>query len=342
MSATVYWAGTQDIDFTFFGSAIVDTNAGRHRPGFVTTGINPGSAITTDWVETIPAFNQSTFWVGFRTCNSFAAGNVTNAIPLALLDSSRITRIRLRFTSGGNPNNMVVEKVTAAGVATTLITITGLVWDIPSTGFEATKMDLFVNYAVAGSISIYYKGILLGSFTGDVTTDSVTSLAAVRFGNTGSGNSYFVSECMVLNVDTRACSLNAFLPVANGNTHNFDTGSPAAANVNETPFNDSTVDGSTTANQIDQYTNAAVATGSFSVLAFGVVARALKGVSGPTKIDLNVRTGGSDFFSADMPLTTFWQTYSNWWSQNPNTSADWTTAQIGNASGFNIGVKSIT
>lgn len=342
MSATVYWAGTQDVDFTFYGSTVIDTNAGRHRPSFVTSGPNLGGSIATDFVESNPAFAQSTFWMGCRFCDSFGAGNVTNAIPWAFLDVNRITRIRFRATSAGNPNNWVVEKVTAAGAATTLITITGLIWDVPATGNEATKMDVFINYAVAGSISVYYKGLLLGSFTGDVTTDSITSLSYVRYGTFGSGNSNFVSECMVINVDTRACSLAAFLPVANGNTHTFDTGTPAAANVNETPLNDSTLDGSTTANQIDQYTTAAVPTGTFSVLAYGVIARALKGTSGPTKLDLNVRTGGADFFSTDQVLSTFWQTYPNWWSQNPNTSADWTTAQIGNTAGFNIGVKSIT
>jgi hypothetical protein len=341
MGANVWWAGTQDIDFTFYGNTVIDTSASRHRPSFVTSGPNLGGTIATDFVENTPAFAQSTFWMGVRYCNSFTTGNTTNAIPWAFLDVNRITRLRLRATSAGNPNNLVVEKVTAAGVATTLITITGLIWDSASVGNEATKMDVFVNYAVAGSISVYYKGVLLGTFTGDVTTDGITSLSYVRYGALSGGNSFFASECMVLDVDTRTCSLAAFLPVANGNTHTFDTGTPAAANVNETPLNDATLDGSTTANQIDQYTNAAVPTGTFSVLSFGVIARALKGTSGPTKMDLNVRTGGSDFFSADQVLSTFWQTYPNWWSQNPNTTADWTTAQIGSTAGFNIGVKSI-
>ncbi len=131
-------------------------------------------------------------------------------------------------------------------------------------------------------------------------------------------------------------SLQSLAPVANGNTHNFDTGTPAAANVNEITLSDGTVDGSTTAAQIDQYTIPALATGSFSILAVGVSARMQKGTSGPTKMDLGVRST-SDYWSADQVLTVTWAAYQNWWTTDPNTaSSPWAALPS------NIGLQSVT
>jgi hypothetical protein len=261
-----------------------------------------------------------------------------------LCDVNGIVRLRARFnTGGGPPNLMTIEKVTAAAVATTLFTVS-FVSDTVGTGVEATQLAWHVNYTGAGGgfVELYYKGILLGSFSGDPTTDGITSLSFLRMLSNGGGNNTKWSEVMVTDFDIRACSLQTFAPVANGNTHNFDTGTPAAANVNEVTLNVATLDGSTTAGQIDEYTTAAVVAGTFDVAAYGVSALMSKGTSGPSKADLAVRTGGADFFSADFALGLFYLDYQNWWMTNPGTGVAWTTAQIGSTAGFNIGVKSVT
>jgi hypothetical protein len=271
-----------------------------------------------------------------------APGGITNSEQFKLADVNKITRIRMRLTNNSNaPQTFAVEKVTAANVATTLFT-GSFVYDTVTTGTESTQFAWHVQYAVAGFCELYYRGILLGSFTGDVTTDGITDLAYIVLGNNAQGPRNFWSEVMVTDFDPRTCSLQTFAPVANGNTHNFDTGTPAAANVNEVTLNLTTLDGSTTAGQIDEYTTGAVATGTFDVMAYGVSAFLSKGTSGPSKADLAVRTGGTDFFSSDQVLSTFYDSYQNWWTLNPNTSAPWLTNQIGSTSGFNIGLKSVT
>jgi hypothetical protein len=135
--------------------------------------------------------------------------------------------------------------------------------------------------------------------------------------------------------DTRSLGLQTFQPVANGNTHSFDTGSPAASNVNEVTLDDTTYDGSSTAGQIDQYTIPSLASG-YGVVAFGVSARAAKGASGPTKIDLGVRVGGSDYWSSDQSLGVSLLNYQIWWSTNPNTTVPWVGVPD------NIGLQSVT
>ena len=67
---------------------------------------------------------------------------------------------------------------------------------------------------------------------------------------------------------------------------------------------------------------------------------ASKRTSGPANMDAVVRTGAADFPSADFALNAYYTGYQNWWTTNPNPSANWLTSQIGSTASPNIGVKS--
>jgi hypothetical protein len=230
-----------------------------------------------------------------------------------------------------------------AGVAAGTFTQLGSTFPSGLATSTMAKVDVHMNYAsVGGFVELYINGNLVFSFSGDPTTEGVTALANFLLQQSAATGPSAWSEVILADIDTRGLSLQTFPPVANGNTHNFDTGTPAAANVNETTINDATLDGSTTAGQIDEYTNGAVAAGTFDVIAFGISARAQKGATGPSKMDFVVRTAATDFFSSDVALSTFWQNYQNWWLTNPNTGVAWLTSQIGSTAGFNIGLKSVT
>jgi hypothetical protein len=339
---TVYFAGTEDIDFIFDAGMAITTNGARFRPSWVRSGVGDGQGTALSTARNFVPFATATCWAQARFCNSFPAGMVSGSVLQSFRDVNNVKRLQFRVTNGSGPSNTFsVDKVDAAGTVTSLFTGT-VIWDIPATGNEAQALTWQVNYAVAGSVQVWYKGISLGSFTGDVTTNSVTSLSYFAVGSSGGGNNCFWSEIMVVDFDCRTSGLQTFAPVANGNTHTFDTGTPAAANVNEVTLNLATIDGSTTANQIDEYTTAAVVTGTFDVMAYGVSFMASKGATGPSKADAVIRTGAADFLSADFSLTTYFANYQNWWVNNPNTGVPWLTSQIGSTAGFNIGVKSIT
>jgi hypothetical protein len=338
---TVYFAGSDDMDFNFYAAMGIVTSTARFRPAWVRSGVGDIQGSSASAAENATAFTATTFWAQARFCNSFAAGMVANSYIMELRSSDHLPRLRFKVTNGGGPTNTFsVVKTDASGTETVLFS-GSVTWDVPNTGTEATQLTWQVNYAVAGSVQVWYKGVSLGSFSGDVTTNSLTSLSYVAVKGSGGGNNCFWSEIMVVDFDCRTAGLQVFPPVANGNTHTFDTGTPAAANVNEVTLNFNTLDGSTTANQIDEYTTAAVITGTFDVMAYGVSFIASKGTSGPTKMDAVVRTGGTDFLSSDFSLTTFYQNYQNWWTTNPG-GGNWLTTQIGSTAGFNIGVKSIT
>ncbi len=324
---TIYLGGGEDSEFFQVGGGTVTTNTFFFRSLYARCAL---LCIGTTYWQNWESFNLSTFWNSVRAGMSSWGVNNINAIAYA--DSSNIERLRIR---GVSQNVFKVEKVDASGTATQLGSNFTMICS--NTSGAPDKVDVFVNYNVSGTFTVYFNTFQVFTFSGDVTTNSVTALAYGRFGPWTSGTNGSASEIIFADSDTRAWSLQTLAPVANGNTHNWDTGSPAAANVNEITLNDTTIDGSTTAAQIDQYTIPALVSGSIGILAVGVSTRALAGASGPSKLDLNVRVGGSDYFSSDQVLTTVWGNYQNWWSTDPNTAGlAWAALPT------NIGLKSVT
>lgn len=334
---TIYWAGGEDSEMVSVNTGTsINTTTSNYRSSYARCCLLINND-ATGFFKNISPWSASSFW--FSAQNRLVSNNFTlaNTTEIAWADSSGIKR--LAMVGNGATNSYKLIKYDSGGAATQL----GSAFTVGRGVAAVEKLDFNIVYAVSGSFSVYLNGSNTASFTftGDVTTNSVTSLSyhwlASACANSGSGRTEGWSEIIVSDTDTRTWSLQTLAPVANGNTHNFDTGSPAAANVNEVVLNDTTLDGSTTAGQIDQYTIPSLVTGTYGIVAIGVSARLTKGtVSGPTKMDLGVRSGTTDFWSPDQVLTTAFSSYQNWWSLDPNTSSGWTGLPV------NIGLKSVT
>jgi hypothetical protein len=332
---TIYWAGGEDTDlFTFTGG--VTTTAGNFRSAYARCALDAGN---NGFWESHPYFTATTFWCSGWNIQNVPGGTLTNnGVFMGWRSSDGV--FRLGVVGGNSSSTFKVVKINAAGTVTQL----GSNFTMNSPGLQLNKIDVFVDYQVAGTITVYQQSVNSGAvqvftYSGDVTTDGITSLASALYGSpnqSGVFGTFKWSEGIVSDTDTRSDNLQTCQPVANGNTHNFDTGSPAAANVNETTLSDAALDGSTTAGQIDQYTIPSIASGTYTIKAFGVGARMQKGVTGPSKMDLGVRTGGADFWSSDQVLTTSWGQYQNWWNTDPNTGVTWAALPT------NIGLKAVT
>lgn len=341
----IYAIGGEDSELYQVGGGVITTTAGQFRSPQARCAlrVTVGGTSQSFW-QYIKPFSQAVFWAKARLVTSASAGIVSSIVWQAYsLDG--LPRLRIRCTVSGSPGTYVIEKVTTAGVLTTLATF---FWSPTPGPAVPDQVDIFVNYAVAGEVSLYFnRNLVATTGTGvDVTTNSITALVNLGYGNhtnttvTATGCNW--SEAVVSDTDTRSWNLQGFPAVANGNTHNFDTGTPAAANVNEISIDYSTLDGSTTAGQIDEYTTGAVAAGTYSIIAYVVSAVMQKGATGPSKADLLVRTGSADWPSTDQVLTVSWDTYQYVWLLNPNTGVAWLPGDVGAAVGFNIGIKSIT
>jgi hypothetical protein len=226
-----------------------------------------------------------------------------------------------------------VFKVATAGTETQL----GSSFQMSLSQYLQDKLDVYFDNAASGNVKIYLNGVLYFNYSGDTRTET-TSMAHVRLGNnaTAVNSQMHWSEIMVLDHDTRTCSLQPLIPAANGNTHDFDVGTPAAANINEISVSDSTVDGATTNGMIDQYTINAIAAGTYTILALGITARAAKGDTGPANLQLGVRITATDYWDSSQALTVAWEAYQKWWTVSPATSATWAALPV------NIGVKAVT
>lgn len=328
----IYFGGGEDSEHMFIGAGTsVITTSGSFRSLYARCSLSTTQAVGNGYWQSVFQYigTPSTFWFSGRIAMGNFSGS--NGGMLSFIDSTNHTRLQI-VCSGGLP---VVQKVNTAGTATTLTNTLGT-WGGSFSGATGgtDKIDVSWVNSGSGSINIYINGIKQFNYTGDTTTET-TAIAGHRLGNASSSSGNW-SEIIVSDTDTRTWNLQTAAPVANGNTHNFDTGTPAASNVNEITANYATLDGSTTAGQIDQYTIPAIAAGTYTIVAVGVSSQLVRGASGPQHMDLGVRSGSTDYWSSDQALTLAWANYQNWWNTDPNTSATWTALPA------NIGLKSVT
>lgn len=322
----VYFLGAEDLDFVMTGTGSISTTATFYRSTYSRCSLeSPGQ---TTW-RSLVAFSATALWFSGQIYNQ-ASTPVNLTALVGFSDSSDVARLRLEAT--GAANTFMIKKYDTAGTGTQL-----------GSNFTMTlsaalhRLNIYFDNAVAGTVLVYWDAALVFSYSGDTTTE-VTTLSYIRLGTVGTStlnDKHNWSECIVCDTDTRTLSLLVRPPVANGNTHDFDTGTPAAANVNEVTLSDATLDGSSVAGQIDQYTLAAMPSGTFSILAVAISARMVRGVTGPTKMDLGVRSGATDYWEADHALTFAWENYQDYWYEDPNTAAEWAALPT------NVGLRSV-
>lgn len=330
MTSGVLFVGGEDFDLiaptgwspTGGTGASVSTTSGTFRSGYARCSIQLKSNITANpavrgvRVQTPTAgFSASSFWTTGRLILTFVSGTSTNTVGdtfMSWRDSLGRERLRVRnntaFTSiGGNtaaypPLTLIVEKLNAAGTATQ---IGSLITSVMSAGV-LMRIDVFINYAVSGSMQIYLDGGLVFSVTAtDLTTDGITSLGSACFGMPCQiilGNVLTNwSEMAVTTGDSREIlGIVTQAPAANGNV---DTWTGSASDVNEIVLSDTTVNYTMSAAQLQQYTVGSLPSGVFGVLTVATKVRAATGAGAPTKIDHSVRTGGVDYLSSDVTLS---------------------------------------
>lgn len=337
---TFYFFGGEDSELSPTGAAAVITTAGRFRSNYARCALGvpqtTNIAVSDGWYGALSSAVGS-FWLTAQMYTN-SSSTIYQAGNILILRRGAVNTLSL-ITDGASPSHWRLQKTSAAGVNTTLATSTVAI-PAPAT---LTRVDVFVNYAVAGRLQLYVGGTLVLDYSGDVTTDSATTLDGFALGsaNSNSGSvTWGWSEIIVADSDTRGMAL-ATLPVnAAGNTQAW---SGANTDINETTLNDATSISTTTAAQLAEWTvtPASAITSTTGILAVGVSARAAKGSTGPQNLQAAVRTGATDYTSANLPVSTTLGPLQATWATNPNTAVAWTGADL-TAAGFNIGVKSIT
>lgn len=332
---TIYFAGGEDYDFSKAGSVAVDTTTTFRRTAYTRCSLkvtqNSANNYLDGWTATLSA-PQSSFWLTARFYGPNVSG--TGYTLLRFSDASGVVRLLVDLTTSGTV--MRVSKVNAAGTITPLATTN----TVPITQ-ALMKFDLFINYAASGSFQFYVDGALILSYSGNLLTDSATSVSSFFLGGLFGAACYW-SEVICADTDTRTLGLVTLAPSANGNLFNWDAGS--VTSINEVTLDDTGVITSGTVGQVAQFTVGAsgVSSGNLAIKAVCITARAVKGATGPQNVKLGVRTGGADYVSADIPLQSgAFGRIQTAFMVNPGTSNAWLVSEV-SAAGFNIGVVSDT
>ncbi len=339
--ATILFGGGEDLDVTTYGAVTIDTgNTNQRRTSYARSSFsitNVGTAGDPSFNRIVtPVFaNQASIWIHAETGETTDLITRSGDHALCVFGSDGVCRFVIRGT--GSYSQVKLSKRTSAAVYTDLVTCSAG-WPL----LLATKFDLFLNYAVSGSVTLYSNGVPLCTYTGDVTTDGVTAVNQVYFAspnNPSFAGPVYWSEIIIATTDTRDMNLFTCAPQANGTTQNW-TG--AASDVNEVTINDATSISTTSTGTVGNFTCPSLPAGSFTVPAVIQSAR-IQGIAGSiTNFRFNSRPAGagSDFdTTADIPVTGVFGNYPNSIiTTNPNTSGAWTTSALG--AGVNFGIKS--
>lgn len=332
--ANIFFVGGEDHDFTKNGICAVDTaTTAARRTANTRCGlrVGPGASVPDAWTATLTS-PQASFWLTARFFNNTGYGPGQEFMTLR--DAAGVKRIAIVINSSAN--GLQLQKRDAVGAQTNLAGTTFVPF-----GSAVQKFDVFVNYAASGSVLVYADGTLVLSYTGNVVTDSATTLSAFSLGgvHTNAAVACYWSEVIASDNDTRFMSLITLAPAANGNTNNWDVGT--VGNINEVTLDDTTVITSGTAGQLAEFTvGSSGVTGTTPIKAVCISARAGKGVSGPQNAKFAVRTGSADYLTSAIALQAgSVARIQGVFATNPATGSAWTNADL-TAAGFNIGIQS--
>lgn len=333
---TLIWVGGEDESMVgLTGTGGVTATNTFYRSSFVRCALFANGGVLSGNYWAGPTLNLTAFWLTARAY--FGGNSVSDQWILGFADVSGVIRLGVLVYAnnhGSGLNNLIaLVKRTASGTVTVLATSS---INVPTQSLN--RIDLSVDYAVAGQITLYIGGAFVATYAGDITTDSVTLLAVPLFSSTSGNNGYW-SELAIDTEDTRGIPfISAQKPLLNGNTDNFDVG--LASSVNELSRDDTTYNASGSAGQLQQYTISGL-TGSYRLRGICLSYWAsIGGAGGPQHMQGNLRIASTDYLSTTVapaiaagPVQTFFQT-------NPGTSAPFVAADV-NAAGFNIGVESV-
>lgn len=184
------------------------------------------------------------------------------------------------------------------------------------------------SYGASATVTVYVGGVLVITYSGDVTVPGMTDFDCTIFGlGDGSAvNPDAVSEIVVADEDTRLFSLVAMAPNGAGGT---DAWTGAYTDCNPITINDANAVYTNTVGQDEEFNLTDLPSGTFTIRAVKISARASKSAGATaTKLKLGYGTNSSTDVGAAQSLTTAWACYERLDQQNPVTSNDWQQSEM--------------
>lgn len=238
-------------------------------------------------------------------------------------------RLRSDYQSSGSNASWQFEYLNSLGV-----------WTVVEAAFNALPVtqQIIVIYCLGlgtadASLYIHFAGTEVASATG-LDLSHIPGLSYFRFYGTTSGintNNYLSEVMLASDEDLISKRLMTWRITGAGANNDW---SNSYANVDEAVYDDSDIVSSSAADQVSMYAGSLVgALSNQHIVAFGVAARVKTNGSDPDNVQLAVRVGSTNYFSASHQPSGFgYNAICDFWTTNPSSGADWGTdvpSQIG-------------
>lgn len=192
--------------------------------------------------------------------------------------------------------------------------------------------DIHWKFDASGEMDLYVAGTRRIEFTADLS-----HLAGIQYARLHRLYSFTVwSQIMADTEPTIGHRLYTIPPASNG-ANTAWTGT--YTEVDEIAYSDADFINSGTANQVETFAGTTPTLTGYVIQSVTVGARGKTDGSGPSNLQLALRSSSTDYFSSSKALDVGYGPFQNIWETNPATSADWVNSAI---SGLQFGVKSIT
>lgn len=318
---TILWCGGEDVDFQAQGTGVtVDTTSGHFRSGYARCAISCATSTgeATSRAAPLSAGAVTSAWVHFQCYSGVFFGNHLIA--------------GLANSASGNGSGIYVGTTGTKAIL--------YKWDgttatqLGSTGVNTLPTNLpfpvdlqISSYGASSTITLYLNGSSTAdiAFSGSSAITGVSNLDCASVAARQANG--VVSEVIIADSDTRTLALVTNAPNAAGDANNWTTGTYAS--INPTTINDANVIAVNTTTQDFQANLIDLPSGSFSVAAVKIAARAeLTAGAVPTGLKLGVKSSGTVNVGSANTLTTAWVTYERLMLTNPVTAAAWTVSDI--------------
>jgi len=334
---SILWMGGEDIDFPNGGAVSVDTSGGHYRSGFARSAVYQNSMGTWSRSTQFQGGAITSGWVSARlyTMNNF--GNTGYNMPKVFgLGLSGTNKGLFIGSASGAGNGAKIALVKSDGTTDTQLAAEG--------GASLGVNSLFsvalqvVNYGASATVNVFVNGVLVISYTGDVTVTGMTNFDCVTLVRTSGQGNVAASEVIVADEDVRGFQGLVTLALTAAGTTDQWTG--LYSTINQAAFSDTTPNYSNTNNQ-DQQFNVTDLPGALGIVPIvKITARMAKSASTPTKVGLGYNSGGTVGFGtgADKTLDVVYATFEQYDTVNPVTGVQFTQSEV-NALQLNLRAK---
>lgn len=292
--------------------------------------------------------NASLYDTAFSRCAIAITGGSSYAITpdLGLPAAFYIHFKGARGSSNSTTQDMLVLKtattdvfrVRSNGTSVWMQALISAVWTTVGTTeaipVNGSHFDLYIDgNSATGNAKLYVAGTLRIN-AASVDLSAVTGVETLRF-HSWSNDTFYFSQVIIDDEPTIGGRLFT-IPITGAGATSTWIG--AYTEIDEAVYSDADFINTSTANAVSTFAVTAPSLTGYVIEAVAVTARAKKGGSGPTQLQLVLRSAGTDYFSASKALDVGYGGFLNIWETNPATGAAFLTTAI---SSLQPGVKAI-